>query len=123
MEDLTDAETAQLRLHLLRLLRKEQVPHHRGTIESVLTNCSPPCYGNLPASDCKGLKRTVNAAAEIIGSPLLASPLRPFFLKQRSGKGPHPSIPKSLSTSVRMKAPEPALPDCSTASSCKLREP
>ncbi|KAK3517467.1 hypothetical protein QTP70_012438 [Hemibagrus guttatus] len=67
---------AQQRLYFPRRLRKAHLPSpiltmfYRGTIESVLSSCITPWFGNCTVSDCKTLQRILRTAEKIIGVSL-----------------------------------------------------
>ncbi len=70
----TQVKKARQRLYHLRPLRKFRVSPtilktvYSGTIESVITQCIPVCYGNRSSHDCKDLQRVVRLAERISGS-------------------------------------------------------
>ena len=67
---------AQQRLHLLRVLRKNNLDRklllafYSSSIESPLTYCVSTWYGSCTKADRARLQRTVKAAQRIIGWPL-----------------------------------------------------
>ncbi len=70
----TQVKKARQRLYHLQPLRKFRVSPtilktvYSGTIESVMTQCIPVCYGNRSSHDCKDLQRVVRLAERISGS-------------------------------------------------------